>query len=187
MGWVTASLTSPWFDSVPDHRKYPPITREVDVDVAIVGGGMVGAIAAEVLASEGRRVALVERNHLATGDTGYTTAFLTRVPDASAADLRRRHGRDFIRRLFAATRDAQRYLRALIDRKGIACDLTSCRSFNGVYSAAEDGLLDDEWNAVRDADEGVGLKRGSEVPADAKPFEAVIVFEDEARFHVRKF
>jgi glycine/D-amino acid oxidase-like deaminating enzyme/nitrite reductase/ring-hydroxylating ferredoxin subunit len=186
MDTATASSTSPWFDNVPDSRQYPRLDRVIDVDVAIVGGGMVGTIAAHALASSGRRVALVERNHLATGDTGYTTAFLTRVPDASAAELLRRYGSQFLRELFTATRGAQRYIRDLIERNAIACDFTPCRSFNGVYTA-DASPLDDEWRAVRRADEAVAMRTGGEVPADAAPFRAAIVFDDEARFHIRKF
>lgn len=186
MDTSTVHSTSPWFDSVPDSRQYPRLDRAVDVDVAIVGGGMVGTIAAHALASSGQRVALVERNHLATGDTGYTTAFLTRVPDAPAAELLRRYGAQFLRELFTATRGAQRYVRDVIERNAIACDFTICRSFNGVYTA-DASPLDDEWRAVRGADGAAALLTGREVPAEAAPFRAAIVFDDEARFHVRKF
>ena len=54
----------------------------------------------------------------------------------------------------------------MIERNAIACDFTPCRSFNGVYSA-DASPLEDEWRAVRGADEAAALRTGVELPADA--------------------
>ncbi|MCW2950274.1 MAG: (2Fe-2S)-binding protein, partial [Thermoleophilia bacterium] len=56
---------------------YPALREPLVVDVAIVGGGIVGATAAMVLAAEGRTVALLEAQTLASGATGNSTAKAT--------------------------------------------------------------------------------------------------------------
>jgi glycine/D-amino acid oxidase-like deaminating enzyme/nitrite reductase/ring-hydroxylating ferredoxin subunit len=178
--------SSPWFDLVPDTRRFPPLSGAVTSDVIVLGGGMVGVMAAYCLATSGRDVALVERNHVGTGDTGFTTAFLTRVPDASAADLVKRYGRGFLRDLFAATADAQQFVVSLIRERRIDCDLVACNSFNGSYEIGNGGLAD-EWQALEGADPGIRFLSRSDAPPAARPFVESIVIEHEARFHVRKF
>ena len=171
---------------VPDTRRFPPLSGALTTDVIVLGGGMVGVMAAYCLATSGRDVVLVERNHIGTGDSGFTTAFLTRVPDAAAADLVERYGRGFLRDLFAATADAQRFITNLIREQRIDCDLVACNSFNGSFETGSGGLAD-EWHALEGADPGIRFSSEADVPPAARPFVESIVIEDEARFHVRKF
>ena len=170
----TIIKSSPWFDLVPDTRRFPPLTGSVTTDAIVLGGGMVGVMAAYCLAAGGREVVLVERNHIGTGDSGFTTAFLTRVPDAAAADLVKHYGRGFLRDLLAANADAQRFIVSLIHERGIDCDLIPCNSFNGVYEAGAGGLAD-EWQALDGADRGIRLVSQADLPAAARPFVESIV------------
>src|SRR5205807_1564719 len=81
------SFLSPWLETVPDRPRFDPLEGWITADVAVIGGGIVGLMTAWNLAAKGRSVVLLEKNHVATGDTGLTTAFLTRVPDTGALDL----------------------------------------------------------------------------------------------------
>ncbi len=65
-----------WIASTPE-TAYPPLAGEQRVDVAIVGGGIVGITAAYLLKQEGRSVAVVEGDRIVRGVTGYTTAKIT--------------------------------------------------------------------------------------------------------------
>lgn len=57
--------------------KMPKIDASENVDVAIVGGGIVGLCAAYLLAEKGRRPILFERNRIVGSVTGHTTAKVT--------------------------------------------------------------------------------------------------------------
>lgn len=182
----TPKSISPWLDTVPDARRFPPLTGWVTTDATVIGGGIAGVMTAWNLAANGLSVALVEKNHVATGDTGLTTAFLTRVPDASAADLLRVHGPAWLSSLFAATTEAQRWFRTLVAHESIACDFADCASYNCAYDPAAAGLQA-EWAAVRYADPLATYVAGSEAARCEVPsVTAAIRFEQEARFHVRK-
>lgn len=61
--------------------RFAPIEQDLSVDVAVIGGGLTGLTTAWLLAREGRRVVLLERDRLAGGDTGSSTAHLTCVTD----------------------------------------------------------------------------------------------------------
>lgn len=68
--------TSYWQDSV-QFPAFPSINEDIEVDVAIIGGGITGVTSAYLLTQEGLKVALVEADRLMTGTTGNTTAKLT--------------------------------------------------------------------------------------------------------------
>lgn len=70
---------SPWLTTPA--RAFPPPSRDVQVDVAIVGAGVSGVTAAVLLKQRGYTVAVLDRGRLGGGDTGHTTAHLTAVTD----------------------------------------------------------------------------------------------------------
>ncbi|MEW6035106.1 MAG: FAD-dependent oxidoreductase [Candidatus Micrarchaeota archaeon] len=177
---------SPWLESVPDRRRYPPLSRDIEADVAVIGGGIVGVMAAWFLSREGFSVALLEKNRLATGDTGFTTGFLTRVPDTNISGLEKRYGAPFLKRLFAASRAAQERLIGLIREEGIDCGFSACSSFYCAYKAG-DRLLAAEWDAVRKADALASFIEGKDAEASGIGMAAAIRFDGEGQFHSRKF
>jgi len=74
--------------------EFPSLTRDLEVDVVIIGGGLTGITAAWLLKREGAKVALVERGRCAQADTGHTTAHLSYVTDARLHHLVKVFGRD---------------------------------------------------------------------------------------------
>jgi len=178
--------SSPWLDSVPDELRFPPLQEDTKVDVVVIGGGIVGIMAAWRLAEANLSVALLEKGHVAMGDTGYTTAFLTRVPDVSCAGIVKKHGIDFLRGVFSASREAQEYLRRVVREQGIKCDYSDCSSFNCAYSP-NDPSLNSEWPVVQKADDRASLVSGEEAASSGAPIKEAIRYDGEARFDVRKF
>ena len=56
--------------------EFPTINCDIEVDVVVVGAGLTGITTAYLLKQEGARVALIERDQIAAGDTSRTTAHL---------------------------------------------------------------------------------------------------------------
>jgi FAD dependent oxidoreductase len=71
----TPSQPSFWLEHAA--AAYPPLSHDLDVDVAVVGAGITGVTAAHLLKQARRTVALLEMNRVGYGATGYTTAKLT--------------------------------------------------------------------------------------------------------------
>src|SRR5688500_19893702 len=61
--------------------EFPVLDRDLEVDVVVVGAGVTGITTAYLLCQEGVKVALLEREKVATGESGRTTAHLTHVAD----------------------------------------------------------------------------------------------------------
>ncbi len=115
--------TSPWLTRIPDVARYPKLSSDLSTDVVVVGGGIAGTAAAYFLTQVGKRVALIEANHLGTGETGYTTAFLTSSVDTPFARLRERFGDAHARTVRALGEAAIARIEEVVTRERLACDL----------------------------------------------------------------
>jgi glycine/D-amino acid oxidase-like deaminating enzyme/nitrite reductase/ring-hydroxylating ferredoxin subunit len=73
---------------------FPALDRDLEVDVVVVGAGLTGITTAYLLRHEGARVALIERDRIAAGDTSRTTAHLTYVTDHRLHTLADAFGHD---------------------------------------------------------------------------------------------
>ncbi len=70
----------------------PPLGADLDCDVAVVGGGITGALIADELAAHGHAVAVLERGDVGWGSTSASTALLQYEIDTHLVDLAERHG-----------------------------------------------------------------------------------------------
>ena len=71
---------------------FPPLAADLDVDVAIIGGGITGALVAHELASHGHAVAVIDQRDIGWGSTAASTALLQYEIDTHMVDLAKRHG-----------------------------------------------------------------------------------------------
>ena len=111
---------------------YEEFRGHLEVDVAIVGGGITGAILAWRLADAGVRVAVLEAARVGRGSTAASTALLMQEPDNDFVDLAKRYGPRRARRIWELSRQATRgFVRALRQLR-IGCELRTCDS---VYCA----------------------------------------------------
>ena len=77
---------SPWSDGFKRPPR-PPVEHDLRCDILIVGGGITGSLAAEHLASRGRRVCIIDRERPGFGSTAASTAMLQWEIDCPLAEL----------------------------------------------------------------------------------------------------
>lgn len=73
---------------------YPPLRKSVRCDVAIVGGGITGALIADRLTARGATVVVVDRRSIGEGSTAASTALLQYDVDQPLVQLARTVGID---------------------------------------------------------------------------------------------
>jgi glycine/D-amino acid oxidase-like deaminating enzyme/nitrite reductase/ring-hydroxylating ferredoxin subunit len=154
------------------------------VDVAVVGGGIVGLCTAFELVKQGRRPVVFERNRIASAITGHTTAKVTSQHGVRYRRLIDIHGQEKARAYADANQSAVEWLFATCEEHGIECGLerdTAC-----VYSEMPEDK--EAFEDEEDACYGLGLPVG-EPPATPVPvrLENVIAFSGQGRFHPVQF
>ncbi len=97
----TGVLAAPGWE--PEHRdSYPPLTADLEVDTAIVGGGVVGLACALELSDRGVAVALVERDRIASGSTGWCAGVLSHSTTLDVSLVEKAFGQETARAISRA-------------------------------------------------------------------------------------
>jgi gamma-glutamylputrescine oxidase len=111
---------------------YPRLTDEIDVDLAVVGGGCTGLSAALHAAERGLSVAVLEGGKVGWGASGRNGGQVIPGLRKGALELTRAYGAERARALFVLALEARTLVCELIERHAIDCDL----SLNGHLLAA---------------------------------------------------
>jgi glycine/D-amino acid oxidase-like deaminating enzyme len=117
------SGTPLWLDGPLRRRQFPIHKGTSEVDVAVVGGGITGALVAYLFSEAGIRVALLEAKICGRGSTAASTALLMQEPDKDFRDLAARYGFSKARRIWHALIAGTRELTRTIRKLKIDCDL----------------------------------------------------------------
>ena len=114
-----------WVDRLPrSHRTaYPRQRGRLEIEVAIVGGGMAGCATAYALSAAGARVALIEASQVGQGAIGSSTALVMQEPEVDFQQLLAAHGLRAARAVWQMTRRAALDLGAMLRRLKIRCQL----------------------------------------------------------------
>src|SRR2546425_919770 len=113
--------SSPW-KLETERPAFPSLVGTLEVDVVVIGGGITGVTAAYELTKAGKKVALLEQEEIASGASGWTTAFVTQVTDASLAELRRTFGPERAALVWKNGAQAIDELERIITDEKIDCD-----------------------------------------------------------------
>jgi glycine/D-amino acid oxidase-like deaminating enzyme len=104
-------------------RRYPRLSGKHETSVAIVGGGMTGALVAHAFASAGISTILLEGMVVGRGSTAASSALLLQEPDLELRELASRYGSHASRRMWQMSHESVHQLVALLKRLQIRCDL----------------------------------------------------------------
>jgi glycine/D-amino acid oxidase-like deaminating enzyme/nitrite reductase/ring-hydroxylating ferredoxin subunit len=176
--------TSYWVDTTPD-TTFPQLDRDLTVDVAIVGAGLVGITAALILQRQGASVALIEGGRVAGGVTAYTTAKVSSGHGLHYDQLQSSFGEDGARAYGQANEAAIAQIGRWIDELAIDCDWR--RKPHYVYSVEQSqrSTIEREVDAARKA--GLPVSLVDEAPELPFPIVAAVRYDDQAEFHPRKY
>src|SRR3546814_4620739 len=74
--------------------QFPPLRADLRCDVAVIGGGISGALVADEFAAHGHEVVLVDGRDIGWGSTAASTALLQYEIDTPMMELAARFGED---------------------------------------------------------------------------------------------
>jgi glycine/D-amino acid oxidase-like deaminating enzyme/nitrite reductase/ring-hydroxylating ferredoxin subunit len=163
---------------------FRPLTGNLDADVAVVGGGITGLTAALMLSRAGKRVALLERDTIGSGETGNTTSHLTEAVDGRYPTLIRDYGAEGARLVAQSSRDAIDWIERLVTEAAIDCGFARVPGYLYTEREADLARLADELDAARRA--GCAVEWMDQVPLPLKTFGGV-KWEGQAQLHATAY
>ena len=172
-----------WIDTT-EAQTFPALSADLHVDVAIVGGGIVGVMAGRFLKDMGKTVAIVEARRVVEGVTGHTTAKVTSLHTLIYDELIGKFGDDRARLYADSNQAAIGIIRQICEQDSVDCDLTETSAYT--YTVNEDYVpkIEKEVEAARSL--GLPAEYHDEIPLPF-PVKAAIGFAAQAEFHPRKF
>ena len=110
-----------WEASVPE-QAFDTLTTDMDVDVAIIGGGITGVTTAALCAEAGLRVAVLEAYRIGRGTTARSTGNLYATIDNQLYALANKWDARTALEVAQSRRSAIDLIASLVQQHGIACD-----------------------------------------------------------------
>ncbi len=183
-GMNTHPTTSLWQSDFPPLH-FAPLAEDVRVAVCVIGAGIAGLTTALFLARAGKKVVVVERGGIGSGETGRTTAHLASALDDRYFRIERLHGATGARIAAESHSFAVDEIERIAWEERIDCDLVRLPGhlFLGEGDSAK--LLEKEYASARRAGLSVEWLAESPVPSFAKgPW---IRFERQGQLHALKY
>ena len=170
---------SVWNQNVPitDH---PQLSGEVEVDVAVVGGGIAGVTTALLLKLSGKRVALLEARWVGRQVTGHSNAKITSLHSLVYADLMARLGEDAARLYGEANEAAIRRIAEWVEERGIDCGFERRPAYTFTQRPDRVAEIEAEYEAAVQL--GLPASLHSEIGLPY-PVQSAIRFDDQAQFN----
>ncbi len=163
---------------------YPDLDRDISVDVAIVGGGIVGITAAYLLKEEGLKVAVIEADRILQGTTGHSTAKITSQHGLIYARLKKEMGEELARQYADANQTAIEMIAELSKKIQIDCDFSWRPAY--VFTQSERYITDIEDEVRVAAHLGIKAEYLTDIPLPLE-VQAAMRFDGQAQFHPVKF
>jgi glycine/D-amino acid oxidase-like deaminating enzyme/nitrite reductase/ring-hydroxylating ferredoxin subunit len=159
---------------------FPALSGTLEVDVAVIGGGMVGTTVVRLLKDRGLTVALVEARRIGEEVTGKSTAKITSQHNIHYTILERKFGEDGARLYAEANQTGLATIRTLAERHGISCNLETRPAFTYTRDEAEVGTIEQEVALARRLGLPASLTEETGLPF---PVRRAMRWDDQAQFH----
>lgn len=172
-----------WSATAPATR-WPALSGDLEVDVAIIGGGMVGVTAARLLKDRGLRVALVEARRIGEGVTGGSTAKITSQHNIAYTRIARNFGEDGARCYGEANQAGLGTIAELVSRHRVDCDFARAPAYTYTLDPNRTGTIEAEVELARRLGLPASLAADTSLPFETR---AAMRWDDQARFHPVKF
>jgi glycine/D-amino acid oxidase-like deaminating enzyme/nitrite reductase/ring-hydroxylating ferredoxin subunit len=180
---LTKAPQSYWISSTPQ-TVYPSLDEDITVDVAIVGGGLVGISTAFLLMNEGLKVAIIEADRIGQGTTGHTTAKITSQHNLIYHYIKKQFGDELAFQYAEANQTSIHTIAGIVKENNIDCDFRWQPAY--VFTQSDEYIQKISDEAKTASSLGIKAHYLEHIPL---PFsiKAALRFDDQAQFHPRKY
>lgn len=175
--WVAKSKTT----------NYPTLNKGEIADVCIVGGGIVGAVTAYLLAKAKKemKIVVLEKDKLCMGVTANSTAKLTSQHGLFYKYLENEFGLNFAKKYLESNEEGIKLAEQIIKDENIDCDLEKKDAYTFATNSSELQKVKDEVETVNKL--GFNAQFVEKVDIPVKKVLGAIKFPNQAQFNSRKY
>ena len=159
-----------------------PLQGNLDTEIAIIGGGLVGILTAFYLGKKGRQAVVLEASKIGSGQTEGTTAKITSQHNLIYQKLLTDHGVTAMNLYARSNQQAIQEYERLIKEHSISCCFEKKPAF--LYTMEQPDAIHLEAMAARKAGIPASEVTDTELPFTIK---RALCFLDQASFHPLKF
>lgn len=163
----------------------PPLDRDLETDVCIVGGGIAGLTCAYFLLQHGKSVIVLESGQIAGGQTARTTGHLTWALDDRYFDLEKFFGEEGAKLAAESHQKAIKVIEEIVKKEKIDCDLEKLDGYLFVPPGDSLDILDKEFATIKKT--GLKVTKETHVPWTSFDAGPCLRFPDQAQIHVLKY
>jgi glycine/D-amino acid oxidase-like deaminating enzyme/nitrite reductase/ring-hydroxylating ferredoxin subunit len=175
--------TSLWKDDA-EASAYPPLQKDLTVDIAIVGGGITGLTAAHLLTVAGKSVAVLEAWRVGDGTTGFSTGNLYATVEERLQTIQSKFGKETAHAIAASRTAAIGHIENLVRGFAIDCDFHRRPWRLLSETETDDKFLENEYKACLDL--GLDAYLDSTAPLPFNISKALRV-ENQAQFNPMQY
>lgn len=154
---------------------FKTLEQNIEVDVAIIGGGITGITTAQLLKNSGLKVAVLEAKEVGRGTSGHSTGNLYVITDQLLSPIKKKYDNEVLKTVIRARREAFSLIERNVRDFAIDCDYktqsmyvfedsTTQKIEEELNTAIDVGLL---VNEVSSLPLPVEFHRGMEIPGQA--------------------
>lgn len=158
---------------------YPELSKNIEVDVAIIGGGITGITAASHLMKAGKKVAIIEADKIGGVTTGYSTGNLYVAVQPFYQNIYSKFDFETAKTIAHSRQFAIDYIEKNVREKNIACHF-SRRPWYGYTANHERISLDKEVELFKKME--IPIEYVNELPLKFQ-FTKAVLMPDQARFN----
>ncbi|HML93030.1 FAD-binding oxidoreductase [Methyloceanibacter sp.] len=173
-----------YWNATASATAFPQLAGDVEVDIAIVGGGIVGATAARALKDAGLTVAVVEARRVGRQVTGKSTAKITSQHSLIYQKLDKAFGRSSARLYAQAQEAGLRKIQALVKQYDIDCSFEPKSAFAYTTNAESVEQIEKELDFALEFGLPAALVHETDLPFEVA---AALRFDNQAQFHPTRY
>lgn len=157
-------FTQSLWNSFSGSTDFLALSGDIQVDVAIVGGGITGITTAQLLAEAGYRVAVLESKKVGGGTTSHSTGNLYYTIDQTLSSLQSKYSNEILRKVVSSRNEAVNLIENNVRQFNLDCDFKRLPWY--LYSASEQdsSKIEQELQTSKEADVHMVEANPEEIP-----------------------
>ena len=136
----------PFFTSKSNYEQYNYLSKDIETEVLIIGGGATGAICGYYFSKENIPSVIIEKNRIGHCSTSVTTALLQYELDSSFAQLIPILGKENIAKAYKLDKFALKEINKIISKYGNDCEYYERDTLFYSNDKLDKKIIEDEFN-----------------------------------------